>query len=430
MKTRKNYTLLVVVILLVLLTAGAIGLKVNGRTVAKADLNTEIYQVSKGLYTGKGYELNYEQKKKLEDNQEKNRQKEEHRKEQEKDQSQKDPYKNISQETDINSQLSQALVDNSKKGNSIKGDSGTSIPGGNGGTKVPDNPGNQQKPDQGGTDTSKLPSITTDLVDGKTYANCFAPFYVQARDYKGNLLTGYLGKITVTVNGTVDSGASKKDNSGREIGRNYQVDLNDGKNIIVITAEDQYGNSITEKFTVYGDKNAAIPDADKATVYFSLNLSNLGINSSKYDRTMTMRSGEIVSRGVEKYLASLGITPESRGGTYGYYLSGLCGNNLFKGMRLTKEQIDNIEAGPGFTLDFNHGEGIDDNGYIILNGGYNCLREMDITKDAGWMFKYNGKVVGFGMSNEELHDGDLVEIFWTNRLGWDADGGWDPNAGV
>jgi hypothetical protein len=54
--------------------------------------------------------------------------------------------------------------------------------------------------------------------------------------------------------------------------------------------------------------------------------------------------------------------------------------------------------------------------------GINNLYEFDAGELSGWIYRVNGEVPGFGISQYALKSGDAVEIIYTLDLGRDVSG--------
>lgn len=417
MKLKNKYMVGVLIGLLVVASFSWIGLSAHGKAEMVAELSTEKDKVSKGIYLGEGYSLDYDQQQKLKDNEKKNEARAENAKA-DKSQREKNNETSPDKKNDV--------IDKSVKGSGDTAANANGNPGsGNHGKETnivkPNGNHTDHNPENPPVDPDKLPRIETNLKDGKSYPNCLAIFNIRATDYKGKLLGGYYGSLTVLVNGIEDTGAPKKDSHGNVISRNYNVDINEGANTVEVTAVDPDGRALKLSYTIYGNKPAEVPDDEKQYVYVSLNLTNLGIYNRFPTKKMEIIEGEIAVRVIKRYLMENGIEYTIVGGQYGAYLRGMGKPGFVQGCKLTPTQLENIKKDTSIFVQ------VSEDGSIILDN-YDWLQEKNITADAGWMWKLNGVPPQFGMSDQELYEGDVIEIFWTNKLGWDAYGGWEPNA--
>lgn len=422
MELKNKYLAGVLIGLVAIGSLSWIGLFAHGKSEMVAELSTEKDKVSKGIYLGEGYSLDYNQQQKLQDNEKKNEARAEKAKAEKSQKDNRDeisPYnKNEVIDKSINGSEDATL---NSKGKIASGDKDKKPNEGKPNDKPTNNGGNNNDTPNPPVDQDKLPRIETNLKDGKSYPNCLAIFNIRATDYKGKLLGGYYGSLTVLVNGIEDTGAPKKDSQGNVVSRNYNVDLREGANTVEVTAIDPEGRILKLNYTVYGNKPADVPDDEKQYAYVSLNLSNLGIYNRFPRQKMEIFDGEIAVRVIKRYLMENGIEYNIVGGQYGAYLKGMGKPGFIQGCKFTPTQLENIKRDTSIFVE------VSEDGSIILDN-YDWLQEKNITADAGWMWKLNGIPPQFGMSDQELYEGDVIELFWTNKLGWDAYGGWDPNA--
>lgn len=281
--------------------------------------------------------------------------------------------------------------------NNSKGNVGQPSNRGNGGQEG-DKPGS----DSNSPISDKSPKITTNIKAGKVYPEAYATFYVEAEDYRGvNIL--WPGKYRVTLNGKELDGSVRYNYKDEDVGRNYQTGLNQGENLIRISVVDSKGNSITQEYTVYGDKDLAPDKYEQINAFVSVNFNNLGL--SGIERTkLTVRSGVSAQKFIYDFLASKGYVVNG-GDLENPYLASLAMPGITKGWSFSEKQKAYLSK-------------YGDISAITLNPNY--LGEKDTTPGSGYMWRLNGySQPPYGMGSYSLIDGDVIEIWWTNDNGSD-----------
>lgn len=307
------------------------------------------------------------------------------------------------QRKDVIGQASASSKENSGKasdsGGGKRGQDGSEL----GSDKVPgtDKP-NDPKPDSNPSENKKAPQITTDIKAGKVYAEAYATFYVEAEDYKGVSIL-WPGKYQVTLNGKELDGSVRYNYKDEDVGRNYQTGLNQGENLIKISVVDSKGNSITQEYVVYGDKDLAPDKYDQINAFVKINLSNLGLTG--IDRTkLIVRKGISAQKLVYDFLTSQGYVVNG-GKLADPYLSSLAKSAITKGWSLSEKQKAYLSK-------------YGDVSGITLNP--DILGEKDTTQGSGYMWRLNGyDQPPYSLASYSLVDGDVIEIWWTNDYGAD-----------
>lgn len=396
-KLKSKYSILAVGLLISMALLFFLGLKLADEDKSLPDVNQREFQSSSELFKGEGYRINDQQEEQLKEQEEIKEQLIEEQKI-----PSPEPTKVETVVNEIKAKESEPKKGDSKdKGSS---DKGKETPGGK---KDDDTSG-------GGKSNEKSPKIITDLKDGYSYAGAFAAFTVRGETYLGEVIQ-WPGEYQLYLNGTAVEGSSRQVGAGVDDGKNYQLDLLEGENHIKIVIIDDKGNRAEKDFTVYGDSTKPPDENDIITVRLRLNLSNIGLGTPIPWQTVQVRRGQLASRIVKDFLESNGYSVIYTGNVNsGFYLKGLSRLGIASGWSITEEQ-KNLLSNSGRFLDADGNFYHDDD---------NLLIDKDFTNDSGFMWAYNYAQPSYAMSATTLEDGDYVEIWWTNALGKDFNGGW------
>ena len=283
--------------------------------------------------------------------------------------------------------------------------------------------GDPNKPPPANVDKDMItpwdPKITTNLINRGNYAGCVANFRVDYKKYNGSYFR-FPGKLRVYLNGSEVYGDVEQRDPGGEYGygkaRNYNLDLKEGKNYVVIIAKDEDGFYTEKRFIIYGRKDLKPPEDEYVSFTFSFDLSNIGKGVPIPKQTFKVRKGTVVSKAVVDILTSKGYIVKYDGVTdaAGFYLWGLEKTGITSGWSLTQAQIDWLRGMSSLNWDY------DNDKPEALNP--NALYHKEIARWSGYMWYLNGSYVNYGLSQTALQDGDTVYFWWTNHMGEDLPG--------
>ena len=283
--------------------------------------------------------------------------------------------------------------------------------------------GDPSKPPPANVDKDMItpwdPKITTNLINRGNYAGCVANFRVDYKKYNGSYFR-FPGKLRVYLNGSEVYGDVEQRDPGGEYGygkaRNYNIDLKEGKNYVVIIARDEDGFYSEKRFIIYGKKDLKPQEDEYVSFTFSFDLSNIGKGVPIPKQTFKVRKGTVVSKAVVDILTSKGYIVKYDGVTdaAGFYLWGLEKTGITSGWSLTQAQIDWLRGMSSLNWDY------DNDRPEALNP--NALYHKEIARWSGYMWYLNGQYVNYGLSQTALQEGDIVYFWWTNHMGEDLPG--------
>ena len=283
--------------------------------------------------------------------------------------------------------------------------------------------GDPNKPPPANVDKDMItpwdPKITTNLINRSNYAGCVANFRIDYKKYDGSYFR-FPGKLRVYLNGSEVYGDVEQRDPGGEYGygkaRNYNIDLKEGKNYVVIIARDEDGFYSEKRFIIYGKKDLKPQEDEYVSFTFSFDLSNIGKGVPIPKQTFKVRKGTVVSKAVVDILTSKGYIVKYDGVTdaAGFYLWGLEKTGITSGWSLTQAQIDWLRGMSSLNWDY------DNDRPEALNP--NALYHKEIARWSGYMWYLNGQYVNYGLSQTALQEGDIVYFWWTNHMGEDLPG--------
>ena len=283
--------------------------------------------------------------------------------------------------------------------------------------------GDPNKPPPANVDKDMItpwdPKITTNLINRSNYAGCVANFRIDYKKYDGSYFR-FPGKLRVYLNGSEVYGDVEQRDPGGEYGygkaRNYNLNLKEGKNYVVIIAKDEDGFYTEKRFIIYGRKDLKPPEDEYVTFQFSFDLSNIGKGVPISKQTFKVRKGTVVSKAVVDILTSKGYIVKYDGVTdaAGFYLWGLEKPGMTSGWSLTQAQIDLLKGASSLNWDYDNNK--------IQDISPDKLYHKDIARWSGYMWYLNGSDVNYGLSQTALQDGDDIYFWWTNDLGRDLPG--------
>lgn len=283
--------------------------------------------------------------------------------------------------------------------------------------------GDPNKPPPANVDKDMItpwdPKITTNLINRSNYAGCVANFRIDYKKYDGSYFR-FPGKLRVYLNGSEVYGDVEQRDPGGEYGygkaRNYNLDLKEGKNYVVIIARDEDGFYSEKRFIIYGKKDLKLQEDEYVSFTFSFDLSNIGKGVPIPKQTFKVRKGTVVSKAVVDILTSKGYIVKYDGVTdaAGFYLWGLEKTGITSGWSLTQAQIDWLRGMSSLNWDY------DNDRPEALNP--NALYHKEIARWSGYMWYLNGQYVNYGLSQTALQEGDIVYFWWTNHMGEDLPG--------
>lgn len=272
---------------------------------------------------------------------------------------------------------------------------------------------NSNKDNSSTEEESYLPTIYTELVDGKSYAGPRKTFKVYAKDYKGNYLKATNersnGWHEVFINGTKVSAISNVKYEQYY----YSLEFIDGPNKVTIEATDKYGNTFKISRTIYLDK-----DANRikiGTITFSLEATTLNLGYLIGPVEVDLYEGDQLSYVLDETLEKYGYEytmPPGKSLSSGFYLASVKKKNITSGWSIDKKLLDKLNE-----------EGVEEAPYKS-----DSLGEKDFRNGSGWMYQVNGDFKNSGISTSIPDDGDVIRIRYTLHYGRDlgADSGGEP----
>lgn len=283
--------------------------------------------------------------------------------------------------------------------------------------------GDPNKPPPANVDKDMItpwdPIITTNLKNRSNYAGCVANFRIDYKKFDGSYFR-FPGKLRVYLNGSEVYGDVEQRDPGGEYGygkaRNYNLNLKEGKNYVVIIARDEDGFYSEKRFIIYGKKDLKPQEDEYVSFTFSFDLSNIGKGVQIPKQTFKVRKGTVVSKAVVDILTSKGYIVKYDGVTdaAGFYLWGLEKPGITSGWSLTEAQINWLQGLSSLNWDY------DNDKPEALNP--DALYHKDIARWSGYMWYLNGQYVNYGLSQTALQEGDTVYFWWTNHMGEDLPG--------
>ena len=227
---------------------------------------------------------------------------------------------------------------------------------------------------------SELPVITTSLKKDETVNGTVKKFTVKAVSYDGEDISA--DNIVVKANGErlLDNGAGT-----------YKMDVQDGKNVVEITARDEAGNSdvLTVEFN-------GVTEAEPEVIG-SLNVvvtaDALGLGTVCAGKSVDIYENEQLSDVVKRYFSDAGIKAEDIGGDH-YEVGRIRKNGIIDD--IPEEKVQELEEN-GISLP-------DDKDSLGLN---------DFGPGSGWMYSVDGSSPNKYMSSMDPADGSTVEIYYS-----------------
>ena len=215
----------------------------------------------------------------------------------------------------------------------------------------------------------------------------------------------YLNNYRVWVNGQeIYSPCSQ---TGSSFG--YETYLtNEGANTITITATDPDGYAVTQSWTVYYEKG-------DVTVTVSVEATTVGLGYLVPPTEVTVPGGTDLAAILTQLLEDNGYTCSiSRG-----YLSAIHKVGICEGFHIDEELMELIVT-----------DGMDDigAGFDPQPASPDSLGEFDFYRWSGWMYSYNGRYPGYGLSACKPQDGAVIRLRFTLALGKDI-GGFSKDTG-
>lgn len=264
------------------------------------------------------------------------------------------------------------------------------------GAQVP--PENQPGEEETDSEESKYPVIASDLTDGETVAGSYRTFYVQALDYKKNIIS--TGNLAVSGNGEkLYSTADLGDTTA------YRMDLGEGANTITITASDEEGRTASVSYTIYRGEEVLTPAGN---ITFSLEATTVGLGYLIGPSQEVFYEGEQLSYVLDRVLQQHGYTYRYDGSlTNGFYLKHVISPGITSGCKIPEDLEQKL-------IEVNCPQ----EAYHL-----DSLGEFDFTKNSGWMYQVNGAHMNSGISTYYPADGDVVRIRFSLYGGSDIGGG-------
>lgn len=237
-----------------------------------------------------------------------------------------------------------------------------------------------------------------DIKDGEVINNSIRTFHVKVKNYKGESITR-TGKINVTNNGK----AVPRDwTDQKQI--SFTLHVTNGKNHLIITAEDSEGNQATKELTITGKVGNDGDPIGTATI--SVEATTLGLGYLIPAQKVEIYQGERASYVVDRLLKQHG---------YDYQRTGTLDSNFYLAA-ITRPGLVNKVNIPADLL-----ETLENNRILVDSDNYHpdILGEFDFTPLSGWMYSVNGIYANVGFADYYLKDGDVLRIRFTLAYGND-----------
>ncbi len=241
-------------------------------------------------------------------------------------------------------------------------------------------------------DRDVLPTIKTSLRDGISTKGETISFWVTATDYKNQdipVFSNGEGQFTVYLNGTklTSTGASGKKTYFRPLVQN-------GKNIVKITAVDRKGN----KRTITRRVNCAVEEEAKpiGTVYVNISAPSLGLESIAAGIPVDLYEEEPVADILRAAFSKEGISATMSDS----YLRGLSREGIAAGAEISEEILERAEEYRITIYDREDWPA----------GWENQLFEKDFTSRSGWVYYVNGAMPKVGIGSYIPNDGDEIDL--------------------
>ncbi|MBQ0138714.1 MAG: DUF4430 domain-containing protein [Kurthia sp.] len=239
------------------------------------------------------------------------------------------------------------------------------------------------------------PNIKTDLVNNAQVSGTKKNFNVWATTAAGKRIQA----SGVTVHNNNKAVSVIWDDSEKT---SYRLNLDQGKNTVVIKAWDSEGRISTKSFTIYAkniEKNDSI-----GTATVSIDASVVGLGAIVPPTKIELYEGVNGAYTVDQFLRKNGFTYENTGTLdSNFYLASISKPGMAKNLKIPEDMIKKINES---TVTFEP-----------TNFSPNSLGEFDLTSGSGWLYYVNGDVPNYGFSDAVFLDGDVIVYKYTLLYG-------------
>lgn len=236
----------------------------------------------------------------------------------------------------------------------------------------------------------EMPIISyVSISDGMTVKGSALSLTLYAEDCWGKRI--YSDRISVICSGNL---VGKSWEDGNETG--YVLSLIPGENEVTIRLTDELGRTKEYYFTV--NCSAAGRGEEIGRVQIRLDCSLLGIGEICSEESLPVYEGENGFDVMKRFLEQNGFTVYSTGTESGQYISRIERSGAFSGTYITESAKALMEY-----------FGVGENG--VRND--DSLGEFDFSLSSGWVYKKNGNVPSYGISNAVFSDGDSIELVFS-----------------
>lgn len=185
----------------------------------------------------------------------------------------------------------------------------------------------------------------------------------------------------------------------------YRLDLQQGKNTVVIKAWDKEGRLATKTYIVYA-KNLEGGDPI-GTITMSIQAPVVGLPTIIAPQSVPIYEGVNGAYILDQFLKKNGFG-YTKTGTLdaAFYLASISKPGLTTNLKVPDDLVQKIENS---TLT-----------YDWTNYDPNSLGEFDLTSGSGWVYSVNGDFPNYGFADARFQNGDVVKIQFTLMYGKDT----------
>lgn len=247
------------------------------------------------------------------------------------------------------------------------------------------------------TDETRPKLTYINISDNMTVKGTGFTLRLYAEDYQGGRI--YADSTEVYLNGVWQSYLAQDSQSV------YYLDLKGGANLLEIRIYDGEGRYADFAYII--NCSLAADGEQIGTVKISFDANVIGLGQLAGESEIPIYQGENGSDAIERFLEQNGFTAHFTGPSNSRYLSRIYKDGAFAGGQIDRQLSGYLSA-----------DGIGENG--VQNA--DSLGEMDYTNASGWVYTVNGEMTGYGMSQVNFSDGDVVRLAFTLAYGKDITG--------
>lgn len=247
------------------------------------------------------------------------------------------------------------------------------------------------------TDETRPKLTYINISDNMTVKGTGFTLRLYAEDYQGGRI--YADSTEVYLNGVWQSYLAQDSQSV------YYLDLKGGANLLEIRIYDGEGRYADFAYII--NCTAAADGEQIGTVKISFDASVIGLGQLAGESEIPIYQGENGSDAIQRFLEQNGFAAHFTGPSNSRYLSRIYKDGVFQGGQIDSQLSGYLSA-----------DGIGENG--VKNA--DSLGEMDYTNASGWVYTVNGEMTGYGMSQVNFSDGDVVRLAFTLAYGKDIAG--------